>query len=216
MAITNIGTLQDAAESWAERTYTDSLFLEWANAVARKLTHGVLSQDNRSWIIPPLRYRRMETTTTLTTSSASVALPTDWLEFKRVWIDATDGKDLIYRPLTQFRSIPESQLTGTPLYYTIDGGRLYIAPTTDATLQVTYYQALGSFTADASTDAVLTYNPEVYLSGVLAEAYRWARDVDGVALEQAEFANKVRGLNGQDQQAQTSGSLLVAMPGIVA
>ncbi len=216
MAITNIGTLQDAAESWAERTYADALFLEWANAVARKLTHGVLGQDNRSWIIPPLRYRLMETTDTLTTSGGFVALPVDWLEFKRVWIDANDGKDLIYRPLTQFRSIPESQLTGTPIFYTIDGGRVYTAPTSDADIEVTYYEALGSFTGDSSTDAVLTNNPEVYLSGVLAEAYRWARDIDGVALEQAEFANKVRGLNAQDQQAQTGGSMLVAMPGIVA
>lgn len=216
MAITNIGTLQDAAESWTERTFTDSLFLEWANAAARKLMNGMLSPDGRSWIVQPLRYRRMETTTTLTTSGASVAVPADWLEFKRVWIDANDGKDLIYRPLTQFRSIPESQQTGTPIYYTIDAGRVYVAPTTDATLQVTYYQTLGSFTGDSSTDAVLTYNPEVYLSGVLVEAYRWMRDAEGMAMEQLEFSAKVRGLNGQDQQALTSGSLLVAMPGIVA
>lgn len=216
MAITNIGTLQDAAESWTERTFTDSVFLEWANAAARKLMNGMLSPDGRSWIVQPLRYRRMETTTTLTTSSASVAVPADWLEFKRVWIDANDGKDLIYRPLTQFRSIPESQQTGTPLYYTIDAGNIYVAPTSDADLEVTYYQTLGAFTGDSSTDAVLTYNPEVYLSGVLVEAYRWMRDPEGMAMEQIEFSAKVRGLNGQDQQALTSGSLLVAMPGIVA
>lgn len=216
MAITNIGTLQDAAESWTERTFTDSLFLEWANAVARKLTHGMLNVDGRSWIVQPLRYSAMETTDTLTTSGGSVALPADWLEFKRVWIDANDGKDLIYRPLTQFRSIPESQQTGTPIYYTIDAGNLYIAPTSDADIEVTYYQELGAFTADASTDAVLTANPEVYLSGVLVEAYRWIRDAEGMSMEQLEFSSKVRGLNAQDQQAQTSGSVLVAMPGIVA
>lgn len=210
MAITTIATLQAAAESWMERTLDDALFLEWANAVADKLMNGVLAADDRTWIVPPLRARSMESTTTLTTSSGSVALPTDWLEFKRVWIDATDGKDLVYKPLRQFKTDPDSQLTGTPTKYTIDAGRLYIAPTTDADIEVTYYEKLGSFTGDASTDAILTDHGAVYLSGVLVEAYRWTRDADGVALEQAEFGAKVRGLNATDKSAQSSGSLLIA------
>lgn len=216
MTISTIATLQTAVESWAEREFTDALFLEWANAASRKLMHGVMGPDGRTWIVPPLRYRGMETTTTLTMSGASVAVPADWLEFKRIWIDANDGKDLIYTPLSQFKTDADSQSTGTPSKYTIDGGTLYVAPTSDADLEVTYYQTLGAFTGDASTDTVLTNNPEVYLSGVLAEAYRWIRDTDGMALEQAEFAAKVRGLNAEDKRAQTSGSILVARPQMVS
>lgn len=212
MAITTIATLQDAAESWMERPFTDSLFLEWANAVADKLMNGVLAPDNRSWIVPPLRTKAMETTDTLTTSGAYVALPTDWLEFKRIWIDANDGQDLEYRPLRQFRTDPDSQNTGTPTKYTIDAGNLYVAPTSDADLEVTYYTKLGAFTGDASTDAILTAHGAVYLSGVLCEAHRWARDADGFAMEQAEFGAKVRGLNATDKSAQTSGSILVSRP----
>ena len=37
-----------------------------------------------------------------------------------------------------------------------------------------------------------------------------------VALEQAEFAAKVRGLNAEDKRAQTSGSILVARPQMVS
>lgn len=154
----------------------------------------------------------METTTTLTTSGASVALPAGWLEFKRLWIDASDGRDLTCVALTQFRTEADSQTTGTPQKYTIDGGTLYVAPTTDADIEATYYSTLGSFTGDASADAVLTAHPAVYLSGVLCEYYRWARDPDGLAMEQVEFGAKVRGLNVTDKQAQTSGSILVARP----
>lgn len=212
MTITTIATLQDAAESWTERTFTDSLFLEWANAVASKLSYGVLGPDNRTWIVPPLRTQAMEATGTLTTSGGSVALPSGFLAFKRIWINATDGQDLEYRPLTQFRTDPDSQNTGTPTKYTIDDGNLYVAPTSDKTLQVTYYTTLGAFTGDASTDAILTAHGAVYLSGVLVEAYRWARDADGMAMEQMEFGAKVRGLNATDKNAQTSGSMLVARP----
>lgn len=212
MAITNIGTLQTAAESWAERTFDDSLFLEWANAAADKLNRGVLAQDNRTFIIPPVRIASMLTSTTIVTSSAVGSIPAAVLEFERIWIDANDGKDLTYVPLTQFRTDPDSQQTGTPQKYTIDGSSLYVAPTSDATLQVSYWSKLGAFTGDSSTDAVLTNHPGVYLSGVLCEYYRWSRDPEGMAMEQAEFGAKARGLSAQDKMAQTSGSILVCRP----
>lgn len=217
MAITNIGTLQTAVESWLERTISDSLFLEWANAVADKMNYGLLGPDKRSWLIEPVRIKSMLTATTLATSSGQATVPAAVLEYERVWIDSADGyPDLIYYPLSQFRTHPDSELSGTPTKYTIDGSTLFIAPTTDQTLQVSYYGKLGSFTGDSDTDDVLTLAPGVYLSGVLAEAYRWIRDPEGMAMETAEFAAKARGLNAQDAMGRTSGSILVARPQSVA
>lgn len=218
MTITNIGTLQDAAESWAERTFSDALFLEWANAVADKLNRGVMGPSGRAWVIPPVRIRSMLTQTTLATSNAQATLPTALLEFERIWINASDGtgKDLLYVPLNQFRTDQDSVLTGTPTKFTIDGRTLFSAPTSDTTLQISYYGALGGFSGDASTDAVLTNHAGVYLSGVLAEAYRWTRDQEGMALETAEFAAKARGLNEQDKMVQRHGGLLVMRPQMVS
>lgn len=216
MSITNIATLQDAAELWAERTYADALFLEWANAVADKLMHGLMGPDNRTWISPPLRCGAMHATDTLNASGGSVALPADWLEGVRIWIDASDGRDLLYYPLRQFRSQALAQLSGTPSVYTIDGATLYVAPTSAADLEVSYFTTLGGFTGDSDTDAVLSAHPGVYLSGVLGEAYRWARDGDGAGMETAEMAAKVRALNAEFARGQTSGSIMVARPQGVA
>lgn len=216
MAITTIGTLQTAAESWTERTLDDSLFLEWANAVADKLNNGVMGPDGR-WLIPPVRIKSMLSATTLATSGGEAAIPSTVLEYERIWLDSSDGApELLYYPLRQFRSHPDAVLSGTPTKYTIDGSTLFIAPTTDQTLQVSQYAKLGSFTGDASTDAVLTNHGAVYLSGVLCEYYRWARDPDGLAMETMEFAAKVKGLNAQDRIAKTSGSMLVMRPQSVA
>ena len=218
MTITNIGTLQDAAESWAERTFTDALFLQWANAVADKLNRGVMGPSGRQWLVPPVRIRSMLTQTTLATSGGQATLPTALLEFERIWLSATDGTgiDLLYVPLSQFRTDPDAIRSGTPTKYTIDGRTLFLAPTSDQTLQISYWGALGSFTGDSSTDAILTNHPGVYLSGVLAEAYRWMRDAEGLTLETAEFAAKARGLNEQDKMVQRSGSLLVMRPQMVS
>lgn len=214
MAITNIGTLQTAVESWIERTIDDSLFLEFANDVADRLNQGVMAPGGRDWVLQPLRIRSMETQGTIVTSSAIGALPASWLEFKRVWINASDGtgKDLLYVPLRQFRTDPDAVLTGTPTKYTIDGDSLYIAPTTDATLQVTYYTKLGAFTGDSSVDDVLTNHPGLYRQGVMAEACDWFSDFERADRERLKFYTAANGLNAMERRAQSSGSILVARP----
>lgn len=216
MAITNIATLQAAVESWLERSFDDSLFLEWANAVADKLNNGVLDPTGRVWLNPPVRIRSMLTQTTLATSGGSASLPADWLEFERIWINANDGKDLLYLPLRQFRSHVDSQLTGTPTKYTIDGTTIFVAPTTDATLQISFYEKLGAFTGDSSTDAVLTNHPRVYLSGVLSEACDWIKDYDQSARELNKFNAAAHGLNAMEARASRSGSILMMRPQSVA
>jgi hypothetical protein len=218
MAITNIGTLQTAVESWLERTFDDSLFLEWANDVADKLTNGVMSPDGKTWFMQPVRVRSMETQGTIVTTSAVGALPASWLEFKRIWIDASDGsgKDLIYTPLRQFKTDPDSIMSGTPQKYTIDGDNLYVAPTTDAVLQVTYYTKLGVFTGDSSTDDILTNHPGLYRQGVIAEACDWMADFERANVERSKMFAQANGLTAMERRAQSSGSILVARPGSVA
>ncbi len=214
MAITNIGTLQSAVESWLERTFDDSLFLEWANDVADKLNRGVLAPDKRTWLCPPLRLRSMLTATTLVTSSGSASLPAAWLDTERLWINNSDGTgiDLLYMPLAQFRTHPDSVLTGVPTKYTLDGSTLYIAPTTDQTLQFSYYGKLGAFTDNASYDAALTNHPGLYREGVMAEACDWISDFERGDRERNKFYARAHGLQAQEGRAQTSGSLLVARP----
>lgn len=218
MAITNIGTLQAAVESWLERTFDDALFLEWANDVADKLNSGCLTPDRRTWLSPPLRVREMLVSTTLSTSGGSASLPAAWLESERLWIDNNDGSgiDLLYMPLAQFRTHPDSVLTGTPTKYTVDGTTLYVAPTSDATLQFSYYGELGAFTADASTDAILTNHPGVYREGAMAEALDWIGDYARADRTWQKFYARVTGLQAKDARAQASGSLLVARPQSVA
>lgn len=212
MAITNIGTLQDAVESWMERTFDDALFLEWANDVAGVLMRGVLDPGGRTWICPPLRTRDMLTSTTLATSNTQASLPADWLEFERIWIDANDGADLTFIPLTQFRTHPYVQQSGTPTSYTIDGDTLFTLPTSDATLQISYYQTLGGFTGDSDDDVVLLSDPGLYRMGVMAEACDWIQDYERAQIERAKFYARVRGLNAQTKLASQSGALLVAQP----
>lgn len=218
MTISTVATLQAAAESWLERTLDDALFLEFANAAADTLMRGELDQSGRLWIVPPLRCADMEEADTLTTSGASVALPGDWLEFKRVWIDAQDGSgcELSYIPARQFKSDADATATGTPRKFTLDGGRLYVAPTSDADLEVSYYKKLGGFTGDASTDTVLAAHPRIYLSGVLCEASNWLSDFERADREKARMGAAVRGLNVQDKLALTSGGILAARPAGVA
>jgi hypothetical protein len=218
VTISTVATLQDFVESYLERTLDDSLFLQFLQNVHSKLHRGVMGADGRTWVVPPLRHRCMLTTGTLTTSGGSVALSglTRWLEFERLWIDQNYHPGLKYHPLATFRDMTDASQSGTPELYTIDGATLYVAPTSDAEINVSYYQHFEELTADGDTNALFTTAPNAYLHGALAEAFRWSRNAQRQAEEDALFAAVIRALNDEKSQAQTSGSPLIGRVGAVA
>jgi hypothetical protein len=140
----------------------------------------------------------------------------DWLEFERLWINTSTGKALRYVPITEWWSQWDVQETGEPTKYTIDDTTVRFAPTSDATVQATYYQTLGTLAADSDTNVILTATPHVYRHGCLWKALDWEGNLERAAGELASFGASVRALNAQRGEAQTRGSLLVMRPGAVA
>jgi hypothetical protein len=216
MAIINLGTLQTACESWMERTLDDSLFLEFAAEVTNVLNYGLRALDDRSWVVPPLRSRKMVTTTTLSVSSAQASLPADWLEFQRLWINTNTGRDLIYTPQDSFASYPLRDESGEPTVYTIDDELVRFAPTTDAVVQATYVQKLSELTGDSSTNVALTNHPHIYRHGCLWKAFDWEGNRERSDRELQFLSGGVKALNVQKNQAQTRGVQLRMRPGSVA
>ena len=210
MTISNVGTLQTAVESWVERTLTDSLFLEFCTNVTDRLERGGKTPDGRAWVSQPIRIRSMLYTTTMNSSTGEI---TDWLEFSRVAIeDGENDRELKFVTPLEFSSSPLAVVNDKPLIYTIDGTTFRAAPTQATTLAVTYYQRLSPLTADASTNAVLTNHPRVYLHGCIAETCEWLADYERADREWAKFGAAVAGLNAEFKQAQTRGAIMRARP----
>lgn len=212
MTISNLGTLRTACNSWTERTLDSSLFVEFAAEATNFLHYGMRDPSDRAWVVPPLRTRLMLTDAQIAVTNAVGALPASWLEFERLWINTSTGLDLAYVPEQSWRSLLFVNETGEPTTYTIDSDGLRFAPTSDATVEASYYQTLGALSADGDTNVVLTAHPHIYRHGCLWKVFDWEGNLERSDRELMAFANSVKALNAERRQSQTQGSLLRMRP----
>ena len=216
MTISTYAELKTAVANYLERSDLTSRIPEFISLAQARMYRGQMGPDGRTWIVPPLRIRDMVTTANITVTSGVGALPTGWLEFLRLWIDATDQPNLTYLPATTFYNNAGAHNTSAAasvLAYTIEGSVLRTAAPMTETLKSVHYAAFTALSADGDVDWVLTNAPQVYLDGALAEAYGgYIRDPEGAAYHEMKFASHVRGLNAQYAQAQTAGAALVMRP----
>lgn len=216
MTISTYAELKTAIANWLERDDLTSRIPEFISLAQAKMYRGVMGADGRTWLSPPLRVRDMITTADIAVTSGVGALPSGWLEFVRLWINDTDQPNLEYQPPQSFFNLAaahEASSADPGLCYTIEGSVLRLAPPNTETLKSVYYAKFAAMSADGDADWVLTHAPHVYVDGALAEAYGgYIRDYEGMAYHRDSFAAALRGLNGQDRQAQASGSALVMRP----
>src|SRR5262245_50488386 len=111
MAFTTYQDLKDAMDAWLGHTlfqsrYDDCITLFEA-AAARCL-----------------RVRPMEAVTTLTPSSGSVALPADYLGWRRATVTNSPTIDLVYVHPSYLKSLFPTGQAGIPRHFTIEASKL--------------------------------------------------------------------------------------------
>lgn len=187
----NFEELKTGVEEWAVRS-------DFPTTV-----YGLATADiNRG-----LRVREMLTTYSATTSTETLALPSDFLEFDHVYVDQdprvplnnSGGYDqgAAYRP------------SGIPSSYYVTGDNLHFNPSPDAsyTLGGEYFASLAVFSANSDTNDVLTKYPEIYLYAAMKHVHAWAKDTEGEGEYLGKFARAVEDANKADIAARFSGQL---------
>src|SRR5262249_35913743 len=118
MSLTSYAGLQTAMSSWLGQSinsasYPDMVVLFEAAANRR------------------LRVRQQETSTNLTTSSGSVALPTDYLSWRRLTWAGSERVELQYVQPSYLQAQYPSSPTDIPQVFTIEGSTLKVRPIDD-------------------------------------------------------------------------------------
>jgi hypothetical protein len=154
MAITTYSELQTAVQNWLDRTDLSSRVPEFIALAEAKF--------NRR-----LRVRQQLTTTSLSPSSGSASLPSDYLEWKRVTWEGSPQRELEYvEPTYLVQAYPDSP-SDTPRFFTIEGANLKIRPVSSTSITLAYYEKIDALTDQATTNWLLTAHPDVYLFGAL-------------------------------------------------
>ena len=150
MSITTYTELQQAIADWLER----------ADLATRIPDFIVLLEAaaNRR-----LRVRQQETSTNLTPSNGAVALPADYLMWRRVTWTGSNRVDLQYVHPSYLQAAYPSSPSDVPRIFTIEGSTLKVRPVDNTALELDYFQKIPALSAGATGCSAA--HPDLYLFG---------------------------------------------------
>lgn len=205
MAITTYQELKVAIQDWSKRSDTLSMldtFIDLAEV-------EMYANDGES-----LRIRDMEVATTGVTSITTryMALPTRFIEFRRLKVNLTQGDlRLQFSPIDQMRISPTS---GLPKFFTVTSQVEFDRISDQVyTVGIDYYQTLAPLTAAAPTNAILTRFPTIYLWGSLAALYQWSMQPDKALYYHQQFLAGISRANLQDRKGRYGPAPAIKMEG---
>ncbi len=165
MSITTYAELQTAITNWmGGRTDLTSFYPDWITIFEAHAARR-------------LRVRPMESTVTLTVTSATATLPSDYLGWRRVTWTGSPNTNLEYaHPTWITEHFPDSGAAGTPSVFTIIDSRINVQPADDSSLSFTYFAK--NTAVSSALNWLFTNFPDAYLFGALLEGANFTADTD--------------------------------------
>lgn len=198
MALANRGELETEIAEWLDRSDLTARIPSFLRLCEAELNRKVRSP----WNIKRCRG---------TTMQGFTELPERWLEAIRFSLpEINPGVTLVYKPPHEVQQMVDGCAPGDPMYYTLLGRTLQLAPTpADATvIEMVYVEQIQLDVASTSTNWLLERHPDVYLWGTLMQASAYLKHDERVSTWADRFANAMDELNMQHERATTSGSPL--------
>ena len=156
-----------------------------------------------------LRLRQMlkSVTTSTTGGDSTVALPSDFLQLRDLFVDTNPVRALNFVSPSVFSRNGRVTESGLPVYYTIIGSEFKFAPAPDSdyTLEMLYYAAPDFLSAESPSNNFLALCPDLLLYGALAEAEPYLMNDARIQLWSAMYDRGVATLTASDDQSEFSG-----------
>ena len=203
MAISTFAELKTATANWLDRSdLTDRIpeFIALAEARFNRI----------------LRTRDMETVSTAISTAAGTreySLPTGFVQMKEFHLSTDPLTPLAYITPEMMTRLWAGSSKGRPEVFTIIADNVRLGPNPDAvyTTSMLYYKTFTALSDSATTNDMLTNNPDVYLYGTLLEAEPFIMNDGRVQLWATAFKQAIDDIQNQDNKDRHSGSELRVM-----
>jgi len=142
-----------------------------------------------------------------TSGDGTVALPSDFLEVRDIYVDTNPRGSLQYLTPSAFTANGRATESGQPNYYTILASEFNFAPAPDSnyTFQLLYY-AEPEFLSDSnSSNTFLANAPDALLYGSLVEAEPYLMNDNRIQVWASMLERSIDSLNRTAIQSQYSG-----------
>ena len=203
MAIGTFAELKTAAANWLDRSDLTARIPEFITLAEARF--------NRI-----LRTRDMETVSTAISTSAGTreySLPTGFVQMKEFHLSTDPLTPLAYITPEMMTRIWAGSGKGKPEVFTIIADNVRLGPNPDAvyTTSMLYYKTFTALSDSATTNDMLTNNPDVYLYGVLLEAEPFIMNDARVQIWATAFKQAIDDIQNQDNKDRHSGSAMRVM-----
>ena len=144
-----------------------------------------------------IRVREMLRNAYTTTSTESVALPSDFLELRHVVL-SDQNKPLHKASFAELDIIRKNvRVAAEPTHVAVYKNKLELSPIPDKsyTLEIVYYQAIPALSSNTSTNWLIADHPDIYLYGALSKAAPYIGEDERVNVWRGEYQNAVNQLN---------------------
>lgn len=175
---------------------------------------------NRLVLHPQMETRSTATCDTSDDDPEFISLPSDFQSMRRVRLSSVTGKPrLEFMAQSQLEDYRYSidDVSDQPVYYTIVGDELELAPTPSEnyTVEMVYRANLAALNSGNSTNWLIDLAPDVYLYGVLLEAAAYMQGDDRLAVWGAAFSTALEQLNAHGNRlSHDAGPSTVWLPGV--
>lgn len=166
-----------------------------------------------AWVNRRLRIRQQDTTATLTTSSGSVALPTDYLSWRRLtWSNSSQANELLYVTPDALRLLFPISNAGIPSNFSIEGANLLTRDTDDtaSAFSFEYFQKTAALVG--TLNWLYVAHPDAYLFGTLTECYGAQKDASNMALWGSRRNDVFDEIERLDMKTRGPSAIVVAGP----
>lgn len=163
-----------------------------------------------AYIERELRSPQMEAETSLTLTSATANLPSDFLAVRSV---VFEGQERELRAMSP-RALADQYgaTSGVPVAYAIEGRTIRIAPVGGVTLRLLYFAEIPKLSGSISSNWVLRSHPDLYVAGAMLHLSIRERDRDGVAMFGDAFNAVLQSMKRIEIEGRSSSMVPYGLP----
>lgn len=146
-----------------------------------------------------------------TLTGESIALPTDFMSVRSIFINSDPRTVLLPMSPNSLRAFWSAQGTGLPRNYAILDGAMYFgpAPDTEYTINMTYARDLTPLSQSTSTNWLLEDHPDIYLFGSLVHAELFGWNDGRLPLLKSALDEMIADLNAHGLRKKYSGPMRI-------
>lgn len=148
-----------------------------------------------------------ESTSTLTVTTGSAALPTDYKGMRNVYWDGDTDRPLSYLTPDKFDGLVKT--SNLPNFYTIKGTDIEFLTTLSGSAILNYKAKFTPIDGTNATNAIITTYPDAYMHGTMMQLYLFTRDAANAQTRQTAYEQAIQRIVKDNNDRKYGASLQV-------